>query len=168
MLTEAVLALALQFQPWVMAASHANWNTYDKTAWMAGLIHTESTWNPKARSPTNAKGLGQWTTIARKQVCRLDVRLCRFDPYDAKSSIKATGVYLVYLESLHYRQSDCEKHKRATACYNGGCGLVASAVRRFGNDWPQKIKAETRKYLPRVFKFEASYIKAGWPGVAVC
>ena len=50
MIPALILATALQYQPVIMAAVSAQWGNHDRTALIAGIADTESSWRPAAAS----------------------------------------------------------------------------------------------------------------------
>ena len=105
---------------------------------LAGLIETESSWNPGAISPTGARGLGQFIpeTAAEHGV----------NVNDPKSSIEGAARYLKYLQD--YFGGDL---KLAITAYNGGMGRI----KKFGGAIPGN--AENQEYYGKVMKAAGKY-----------
>ena len=106
---------------------------------IAGLIETESNWNPQAVSPVGAKGLTQFMpeTAAEWGV----------NPFDPASAIDGAGKYLRYL--VDYFGGDLEK---AIYAYNGGMGNVERLG--VGFDGPG---GENYRYYPKVMRAAYKY-----------
>jgi hypothetical protein len=98
---------------------------------LAGLIETESAWNPNAVSPAGAKGLGQFMdpTAAEQGV----------NVFDPLSSIDGAAKYLSYL--VDYFNGDM---RLAIFAYNGGMGNIE----RYGGPIPGS--AENQEYYGKV------------------
>ncbi len=109
------------------------------------LAETESSFNPRARSPSGARGLFQLMPGTARSLglgLRPDERI-----HPARSA-RAAAVYLRY---LHGRFGDWPL---ALAAYHAGEGRVASELRRRGAaDFAaiaRHLPAETRFYVPKV------------------
>lgn len=97
-----------------------------------GLMHTESSFNPRALSTANAKGLMQITPITQKE-------LKLKDPYDPATSIEASARYL---STLTKRFGSLEK---GLAAYNMGPSAYQLYL-----EGKRKMPAETRDYVKNV------------------
>jgi len=102
---------------------------------VVALVAVESSWNPAARSPVGAEGLGQ---LMPGTAAGLDV-----DPTDADANLDGT---IRHLSGLLRRYSGLPvqaRFERSIAAYNAGAG----AVDRYGGIPPY---AETQAYVRRV------------------
>ena len=105
---------------------------------IAGLIETESNWNPNAISPAGAKGLAQF----------MDPTAAEFgvNVNDPTSSIQGAAKYLKYL--VDYFNGDL---RLAIFAYNGGMGNI----QRYGGPIPGN--AENQEYYGKVIKAAGKY-----------
>jgi len=102
---------------------------------VVALVAVESSWNPAARSPVGAQGLGQ---LMPGTAAGLNV-----DPTDADANLDGT---IRHLSGLLRRYSGLPvqaRFERSIAAYNAGAG----AVDRYGGIPPY---AETQAYVRRV------------------
>jgi soluble lytic murein transglycosylase-like protein len=102
---------------------------------VVALVAVESSWNPAARSPVGAQGLGQ---LMPGTAAGLGV-----DAADAEANLDGT---IRHLSGLLWRYRDLPPQARfehSIAAYNAGAG----AVDRYGGIPPY---AETRTYVRRV------------------
>jgi soluble lytic murein transglycosylase-like protein len=102
---------------------------------VVALVAVESSWNPAARSPVGAQGLGQ---LMPRTAAGLDV-----DPTDPDANLDGT---IRHLSGLLRRYSGLPvqaRFERSIAAYNAGAG----AVDRYGGIPPY---AETQAYVRRV------------------
>lgn len=98
--------------------------------WLAGLLQTESGWNPRAVSEAGAMGLGQLMPGTARQ-------LGVTDPFDPAQNIDGSARYF----AAQYETFG--SYELAAAAYNAGPG----AVQRYGGIPPF---AQTQDYVPRV------------------
>ena len=105
---------------------------------LAGLIETESGWNPNAVSKAGAKGLAQF----------MDPTATEFgvNPFDPLSAIDGAANYLKYL--VDYFNGDL---RLAIYAYNGGMGNI----KRYGGPIPGN--AENQEYYGKVIKAAGKY-----------
>ncbi len=105
---------------------------------VAGLIETESAWNPKAVSPVGAKGLAQF----------MDPTAAEFgvSPYNPQSAIDGAAKYLKYL--VDFFNGDM---RLAIFAYNGGMGNI----KRYGGPIPGN--AENQDYYGKVMRGAYKY-----------
>tara|TARA_B100001778_G_scaffold147978_1_gene121721 strand:+ start:11698 stop:14178 length:2481 start_codon:yes stop_codon:yes gene_type:complete len=106
---------------------------------IAGLIETESAWNPNAVSRSKAKGLAQFMDPTAAEF--------KVNPFDPASAIDGAAKYLRYLTD--YFGGDMEK---AIYAYNGGMGNVERLG--VGFDGPG---GENYNYFPSVMKSAYKY-----------
>lgn len=79
------------------------------------VLEVESQWNPNAVSHSNAKGLGQFTTIAIKEV--LNLSGVKINPLDPSDAIMGASILLAHLKrNLPEKASALEMY----LCYNLG------------------------------------------------
>ena len=105
---------------------------------LAGLIQTESAWNPDAISPSGAKGLTQF----------MDPTAAEFgvNVYDPASAIDGGAKYLRYL--IDYFKGDM---RLAIFAYNGGMGNI----KKYGGPIPGS--RENQEYYGKVIRNAGSY-----------
>lgn len=107
---------------------------------LAGLIQTESNWNPSAKNPTSsATGLGQFIKATAKQY--------KVDVTDPASSIDGAARYL---RDLHRKFGDWSLAVRG---YHDGEGNLDKLIQGKGGNTSQ----EAREYVGKVLKAGASY-----------
>jgi soluble lytic murein transglycosylase-like protein len=167
------------------------WGVNASPARLAGQLHQESAWRPRARSPgVGAQGLAQFMPATAKWIAqKFPEQLGQFDPWDPMQAVLAAAIYDKWLldrvQPLGYtRLSECTRWNFALRGYNGGeqwllrdRGL-AVANKGDPNDWRSVEKHRTRSpsnhqqnidYPRRILLvLEPAYIAAGWPGKAVC
>jgi len=112
-------------------------------AWIAEV---ESTLNPKAQSPSGAKGLFQLMPGTAK-----NLGLSTWLPDERTDPAKSAGAAARLLRSLHGKFGDWPL---ALAAYNAGAGrverlLAAKKAKTFGDISPS-LPVETRFYVPKV------------------
>lgn len=90
----------------------------------AGLIHQESRWNPKAKSPVGASGLAQFMPATAEWMKDLDSRLAGANTFDPRWSIRAMVVYTSWLNDRFKGYDKCQKWAFSLSGYNGGIGWV--------------------------------------------
>ena len=100
-------------------------------ALMKAMVHTESGFNPNARSPVGAQGLGQLMPATAR---RFGVK----NAYNPQENLEGMGKYLAYLNKKFKGDSS-----KVIAAYNAGEGNVD----KYGGIPPFK---ETRDYVQRV------------------
>ncbi len=142
MATRAAPARAAEYLPVVRAAFAAE-GVPEALVWLA---ETESSFNPRARSPVGARGLFQ---IMPETARSLGLSLFPFDQRtNPERSARAAAVYL---KSLYTRFGDWPL---ALAAYNAGQGRVARTLKERGaKDFAgiaAHLPAETRLYVPKV------------------
>lgn len=113
---------------------------------LAWLAETESSFNPRARSPAGARGLFQLMPETAKA---LGLSLL---PFDQRTQPRASArAAAAYLKKLHERFGDWPL---ALAAYNGGEGRVGRTLKARGaKDFAgiaEHLPAETRLYVPKV------------------
>lgn len=102
---------------------------------VVALVAVESSWNPRARSPAGARGLGQLMPATAAGL--------RVDPDDPEANLHGTVTHLAGLLARYRGYPPRERYVRALASYNAGAG----AVERYGGIPPYP---ETRLYVRRV------------------
>lgn len=131
-----------EFLPVVRAAFAAE-GVPEALAWLA---ETESSFNPRARSPVGARGLFQLMPETAKA---LGLSLL---PFDQRTQPQASArAAAAYLKKLYTRFGDWPL---ALAAYNGGEGRVSRTLKTRGaTDFAgiaEHLPAETRLYVPKV------------------
>ncbi len=127
----------------VLRAAFAAEGVPEALVWLA---ETESSFNPRARSPAGARGLFQLMPETAKA---LGLSLL---PFDQRTHPQASArAAAAYLKTLHGRFGDWPL---ALAAYNGGEGRVSRTLRARGaTDFAgiaEHLPAETRLYVPKV------------------
>ena len=135
-------ARADAFLPAVRAAFAAE-GVPEALVWLA---ETESSFNPRARSPSGARGLFQ---IMPETAKALGLSLL---PFDQRTQPEASArAAAAYLKKLHARFGDWPL---ALAAYNSGEGRVSRTLKERGaTDFAgvaAHLPAETRLYVPKV------------------
>lgn len=184
---EAAAGYRLQVQ----RAAGDHWGLDASPARLAAQLHQESGWRPDARSPF-ADGLAQFTPSTAKWLPTVCPEVGPPDPWSPQWSIRAAACYDAWL----YRRvkplpgahagalSDCARWAYTLRGYNGGEGWLlrerraAAAAGRDPNDWLDvqaiRVRAEwahreNTGYPRRILlTLEPAYLRAGWPGEAVC
>ncbi len=103
---------------------------------VVALVAVESSWNPRARSPVGAAGLGQ---LMPQTAAELGVS----DRFDSDTNLDGTIRYLGDLLARYQSLPPQARFENAIAAYNAGAG----AVDRYGGIPPY---AETQAYVRRV------------------
>lgn len=129
------------------------------------LIQTESSFDPKAKSPKGAMGLGQLMPATAKE---LGLNLKEDDSigsvWHPESNLDASARYLRKLFDKYTREgiSDNEAWNFAAGAYNAGMGNIGRAMEKVGNvkAWDQvaavlpqitgKYSSETIRYVDRL------------------
>lgn len=181
----AVLRLSMQRE----AARNFGLEGDAVVARLAAQVQQESAWNPKAAS-AYAQGLTQFTPATAKWLPSVCPAVGTPDPWDPQWSLRAQACYMAWLHNRvkpfqHARaMSECSQWAFALRGYNGGEGWLNKermAAQRAGadaNDWSEvaryRVRAkwahkENKEYPLRILLvLEPAYLRAGWPGKAVC
>lgn len=107
---------------------------------MWALVMVESSWNPLAVSPANARGLTQMTPIAVEQVRRETGQQMTPNLFNPEVSLKWGTTY------FEWCLGQTGQIEEAIAYYNGG----GRAARQYENG---SLNPETRKYVPKVLLY---------------
>lgn len=107
-----------------------------------GLIEQESRWNPKARSPVGAMGLGQLMPGTARE---LGVK----DPHDPVENLRGSAQY--FSQQLNRFGGDAGM---ALAAYNWGPANAAKLQTKPGS---VRVPKETQDYVPGVFERALAY-----------
>lgn len=162
----------------------ARFGTDESLARIAGQVHTESRWNPTARSKY-AEGMAQFTPDTSRWLESVCPEIGAPDPWSADWSVRAVVCYDAWLYARVSGASACDQWAFTLSAYNGGLGWIARDKRRAETDgadpmrWFGQVEhhspraawaiAENRAYVRRILMVaEPAYIAAGWPGVTVC
>lgn len=137
---------------------------------MKRQIYAESRFNPKAKSPADAKGLAQFRDITVEELKRLKIADDSFDPYDVDDAIMGHKGYMANLEGRPWiAKGDSEaKIAKALAAYNLGPKATLEELERIkkkgidiykGSDWSKELNKETRDYISRVLGYDEDFNK---------
>ena len=154
------------------------------SARLAAQLHQESLWNPRASSRF-ADGLAQFTPATADWLPSVCPELGAFDPWDAGQAIRGAACYDAWLFQRVQGATACDRWAFTLSAYNGGLGWVqrdkarAAAAGADPERWFGEVDAhspragwawrENRGYVDRILlRLEPAYIRAGWPGQAVC
>jgi soluble lytic murein transglycosylase-like protein len=127
-----------------------------------GLVKTESSWNPYARSDSGALGLTQvmpiWTTPAYS----LEIGMQGITPADLMNPATnlQAGARILAAELKRFNGS----WELAAMAYNAGAGAVNAAIRAAGTRDPEAVSAklpsaETRAYWQKVLNWANTYMQ---------
>lgn len=151
----------------------------------AAQIHQESGWRANARSPF-AQGLTQFTPPTAEWIAQAYPALHPADPWDPQWAIRAQVTYMRHLlRQVAPAATECDLWAFALSGYNGGAGWVrrdrrlADAAGADPDRWFGHVELHTRRatwareenrdYVRRILhRLEGAYLRAGWPGQAVC
>lgn len=158
---------------------------------LAAQLQQESGWRPGARS-LYAEGLAQFTPSTAHWLPEVCPETGTPDPWDPSWSIRAAACYDAWLygrikplaASKAGALDDCARWVYTLRGYNGGASWLlrerraTAAAGRDPNDWrdveSMRVRAdwawrENIGYPRRIlFLLEPAYLRAGWPGQAVC
>lgn len=140
----------------------------DWKLWKA-QVHTESAFNPNARSPVGAQGLSQVMPGTFIQISRESG--IQGNPYDPQTNLMAGAYYMAKMRRIFKApRPNIERHKLACASYNAGAGHIIKAQRIAGNpvEWEPvslvlvqvtgKHSVETVNYVKRIYRTYQSYL----------
>ena len=153
----------------MIAASAATYMPeVDWKLWKA-QVHTESAFNPNARSPVGAQGLSQVMPGTFMQINKESG--IRGNPYDPQTNLNAGAYYMAKMRrTFKSPRPDIERHKLACASYNAGAGHIIKAQKIAGNpiDWQPvslvlvqvtgKHSVETTNYVKRIYGTYQTYL----------
>lgn len=127
---------------------------------LSALLRQESQFDPTAVSPAGAKGIAQFTPIARREL--ENQGFGRFDPNNPEQAIPAAAFFLNFLGGQLDKQGPPEERLlRAVAAYNAGPGTIKAAISKAHNMGIQKptmkdlidndlLPTETAGYVPKI------------------
>lgn len=162
----------------------ARFGADDPLARIAGQVHTESRWNPSARSKY-AEGMAQFTPATSRWLESVCPEIGPPDPWSPDWSVRAVVCYDAWLYARVSGDTACDSWAFTLSAYNGGLGWVVRDQKRaaeHGAD-PQRWFGQVEQYSPRaqwalkenrayvnriLTVAEPAYLAAGWPGKAVC
>ncbi|HSX60248.1 MAG TPA: transglycosylase SLT domain-containing protein [Tahibacter sp.] len=162
----------------------ANFGVAAPTARVAAQIHQESIWRPAAKS-AYAIGLSQFTVPTAEWLPTVCPSVGPPDPWDADWSIRAIACYDAWIYKRVRAATECDRWAFVLSAYNGGIGWIprdralavadgADPMLWWGHVEHYSTRAkhhmkENRSYPRRIlWLLEPAYIRAGWPGAAVC
>lgn len=122
---------------------------------LRAVAMTESSFNPKARSPVGAQGLMQFMPKTAKWVLEKMGSDEEWEPHNPEQQVRMADWYL-----NDYLAEKFNSLPLALAAYNWGEGNVRKTMRRYGSDWESIQKAvpsETRAYVDRVSTYLNQY-----------
>lgn len=124
----------------------------------------ESSYLPGRTSSAGARGLGQFTDIAEKEVVRLGIMDEGWNPNDPVQAREAMSGYMENLydrEFIHAEKSDPKiAYAKAAFAYNAGEGTAKKELNRLKEkgydiynslDWINDINTESREYIERLY-----------------
>lgn len=119
-------------QPQAFFEYHAHLNKAATEAgvplgFIVGIIHTESRWNPYAKSPVGAVGLGQFMPATAEHIAKRNpTRLMPIALHDPKWQITAIALYVKELrdETKKMFAIECNVLGATASAYNGGLRWV--------------------------------------------
>ncbi|MDM7324748.1 MAG: transglycosylase SLT domain-containing protein, partial [Thermus sp.] len=123
------------------------------------LLHVESRFDPLARSPTGALGLGQFLRSTWADVARM-LGEAPADPLDPEASIRYAARYLRWLMERCATYEGLEQLACAVTAYNGGIGYTLRGIAREGSPYAFlrfQERDEPREYLAKVLSAYAAY-----------
>jgi hypothetical protein len=137
---------------------------------MKRQIYAESRFDPKAKSPADAKGLAQFRDITVEELKRLKIADDSFDPYDVDDAIMGHKAYMANLEGRPWiAKGDSEAQiAKALAAYNLGPKATLKELERIkkkgidiykGSDWSKELNKETRDYIQRALGYDEDFNK---------
>lgn len=150
---------------------------------LRGLIQAESMFDPRARSPTGAAGLGQFTGVAIDEVKRLAGQQKYAHGFDNDAALKTallnfnktkahTPVYAVEAAALYlkYVLDRYKSEEAALTAYNAG-HKMARHVQRYGSHAAARRAgvlnfSQANSYAPKVLGYKNQFKAGNWPGVA--
>lgn len=188
--TEVIPARANAYRHILTREARNTWGLDANVALFASQIQQESAWNPQAKSPVGAGGLGQFMPGTGQDMNRIyQNELGQLEMYSPLWSIRALVLYDYQLQHdlAPYGTSiaECDLWKFTFSAYNGGPGWVERDRRLAkangknpdvwdGNvaDYSTRSKAafkENRDYPQRIiYKNLPLYLRAGWKGTQPC
>lgn len=149
---------------------------------LRGLIQAESMFDPRARSPTGAAGLGQFTGVAIAEIKRLAGQQKYSSGFDDDPALKTallnfnktkahTPVYAVEASALYlkYVLDRYKSEEAALTAYNAG-HKMARHVQRYGSHAAARRAgvltfSQSNSYAPKVLKYKSQFKSGNWPGV---
>lgn len=106
--------------------------------WVAAVISVESSFNPRAVSPTGAKGLGQMLPGTAKDMGITDV-------FDIDQGVRATAKYLAWLSKCWGDHP--QRFEMVLASYSSGIGTMKRQAQQ-----GQAFTGEQQRYISLVQK----------------
>jgi len=178
---------ALAYKRPLIRHAHAFWGLDAPISLFAGLIHQESRWNPKARSPAKAEGLAQFMPATCRWLPEVESGLAACNAFDPHWSLEAMVRYnRRQYRAIRHTANDCERWAMTLSAYNGGLGWVNRdrrlCKRHTGCDpayWFDHTEHHTRRagwakrenrHYPEViiYRWQPLYYAAQWGGPVIC
>ncbi len=171
---------------WRSAIEHAATERFGGTehvARFAAQIHQESKWNSDVTSHAGAQGMAQFMRPTANAIARLHPDLSPADPTNPSWAIRAQAALLADISARFVGETPCDTWAFRLSAYNGGEKRLVAEKVLAGNPeaWfgvsgvePQISRRksawiENRGYVRRILlTLEPTYLKAGFPGKAVC
>lgn len=153
-------------------------------ALLAAQVESESSWNPRARSPSGDLGLTQIKPSTARYLARIRPGPGPGSPRSPAWALAAQSYYLWHLQqAIKGAASDCDKWSFSLAAYVGGLGWVnkeralcakakgCDPSRWFNHTEKQRARGvrayrESRHYIRKIFSRERVY--ASWGPVLAC
>lgn len=175
---------ALAYKSYVIRSARFEFGMEAPVSLLAGQIHQESAWNPRARSAF-ASGLTQFTPDTEKWIIGLFPDLGTEGVQDPHWAIRAMARYDKRLLGQITADTVCDDWAFVLASYNGGLGWVlrdkkqAQQAGKNRNLWWGNVELysrraphftkENRDYPVKILlRHQPQYVKAGWGETLIC
>ena len=177
---------AYQYQSYVIRTARFDFGMEAPVSLLAGQIHQESAWNPRAKSAF-ASGLSQFTPDTEKWIIGLFPDLGTEGVQDPHWAIRAMVRYDKRLLGQITADTNCDDWAMVLSSYNGGLGWLlrdktyAQKKGKSRNLWWNNVETnpdprrlpqfvhENRDYPVKILlRHQPQYLKAGWGGTPIC
>lgn len=122
------------------------------------MVHTESNFNPNARSPKGASGIIQIMPATAKKP-GYGMQPINLQTATPEQQIAWGMEYRSRIQKAHGFTED-----QATAAFNAGPGNVQQAIAKGGKNWVNHVPKETRDYVQKVNARERQYASGNLGG----